>query len=190
MPITSKRFERRRQSRRNNAQQGVVAHRNHQPPRNTCRRSASQRQSEMVDNDIESGHPSCGRRQYGIAEPLGKDPPTAKHGGHGDLRAADRRRGDNIGYEPAGRHSRNTGKPRPCFRAEKHARGRSRNGAASAAMERPQRAPTFSRPTGSSNLRQRPSSETRHKSGHRVYLGWHLTSAIAAAAVSLLLIDS
>jgi hypothetical protein len=65
----------------------------------------------MVDNDIESGHPSCGRRQYGIAEPLGKDPPTAKHGGHGDLRAADRRRSDNIGYEPAGRHSRNTGNP-------------------------------------------------------------------------------
>lgn len=55
-----------------NPQQGVVAHRNHQPPRKACRRSASQRQSKMVDNEIEPGCPSCGRRQDRFAETLGK----------------------------------------------------------------------------------------------------------------------
>lgn len=63
----------------NDAQQGVVADRNHQPPRKACRGSASQRQSEMVDNEIESGRPSRGRRQHGVAETLGKNSPTAEH---------------------------------------------------------------------------------------------------------------
>ena len=108
----------------NDAQQGVVADRNHQPPRKACRGSASQRQSEMVDNEIESGRPSRGRRQHGVAETLGKNSPTAEHcesgapqrsDGHVARTAGDRRRGDNNGYGPVGTLGRKTGKSRPCF---------------------------------------------------------------------------
>jgi hypothetical protein len=34
----------------------------------------------MVDNEIESGRPSCKDRKHGIAKPLGKNSLTAKHG--------------------------------------------------------------------------------------------------------------
>jgi hypothetical protein len=64
----------------NNAQQRVVTHRNHQPSRKARRRSASQRQSKMVDNKIESGRAPRGGRQHGIAEPLGKYLPAAEDG--------------------------------------------------------------------------------------------------------------
>jgi len=61
------------------AQQRVVADRQPQSPRQTCRRPPAQREPEMADDVIEPGGPPCPRRQHGRVEPLGEDPAPAQH---------------------------------------------------------------------------------------------------------------
>jgi hypothetical protein len=62
------------------AEQRIVAHREHQPPRKIRRGSAAESKSEMMDDVVEpSGSPRPWRQQI-VVKSLGKDLPTTEHG--------------------------------------------------------------------------------------------------------------
>jgi len=60
------------------AEQRIVAHREHQSPGEVCRRTATQRQTEMVDDVIEPSRTPRLRRQHFLVEPFGKNTPPTK----------------------------------------------------------------------------------------------------------------
>lgn len=83
-PIIDPHHRRRRElwraSSPHDAKQRIIAHRQQQPLREARRRSAAESQAEMEDKLIKAGRPARPRSQNVGLEPLGEDPPPAKHG--------------------------------------------------------------------------------------------------------------
>ena len=62
------------------AQQGIIAHRQHQPPGKACRRAAAEGKPQMVNEMIQPSRAARPRRQQTAVKPLGEDPTAAQRG--------------------------------------------------------------------------------------------------------------